>query len=404
MLNRALRMLEGDTIIYMGFFIRDLHCQIEELYREQIDNYRGKSFLVWRGQGLSKKDFATLQKTTGGLMSFNSFLSTSTKLAVALDFAKKALIRIDMVGIYFKILIDPSISSTAFAAIEDISFHRKEAEILFSMHSVFRIGEIEQMDKNNSLYQVNLKLTADDDKQLRTLTEHIREEASGGTGWQRMCKLLVNIGHSAEAEELYFILLEQTSDDGERALYYNQIGYIKDDQHDNEKALFYYEKALDICQRNLRSNHPLLATSYNNIGSIYNKAEDYQKALLFYQKSLAIRKEILPANPASLALSYTNIGAVYSSMGQYSRALSFHEKALEIRQETLVQHHPDLAYSYNNIAAVYDHMGQCSKAHSFYRKALDIFQRSLPFNHPNITTVKENIKFIEKKLVNNTDK
>ena len=31
MLNRALRTLEGDTMIHMGFFIRDLHKQIQQL-------------------------------------------------------------------------------------------------------------------------------------------------------------------------------------------------------------------------------------------------------------------------------------------------------------------------------------------------------------------------------------
>ena len=41
------------------------------------------------------------------------------------------------------------------------------------------------MDNNNRLYQVELKLTADDDEQLRTLAQCIREEA-GSYGWQRM--------------------------------------------------------------------------------------------------------------------------------------------------------------------------------------------------------------------------
>ena len=39
MLNDALRMLQADTIINMGFFIRDLHQQIEQLYKQQVCNY-----------------------------------------------------------------------------------------------------------------------------------------------------------------------------------------------------------------------------------------------------------------------------------------------------------------------------------------------------------------------------
>ena len=91
MLNRALRTLEGDTIINMGFFIRDLHQQIQELYQKQVGSLScGKSFTVYRGQGLLKTDFEKLVKTKGGLMSFNNFLSTSTKREVSLVFAKGA--------------------------------------------------------------------------------------------------------------------------------------------------------------------------------------------------------------------------------------------------------------------------------------------------------------------------
>ena len=181
MLNRALRTLEADTIIKMGFFIRDLHKQIEQLYREQIGNYPEKSFTVYRGQGLSIDDFQKLQKSKGGLMSFNSFLSTSRSRSISLRFTENALTKSKTVGILFKMSIDTSISSTPFAAVKEFSYFEKEGETLFSMHTVFRVGEISKIDNNGLVYQVDLQLTADDDKQLRTLTERIRKDAGGST-------------------------------------------------------------------------------------------------------------------------------------------------------------------------------------------------------------------------------
>ncbi|CAF5142659.1 unnamed protein product, partial [Rotaria sp. Silwood1] len=79
-----------------------------------------------------------------------------------------------MVGILFQITIDPAVSSTPFASIRDESYFKKEDEILFSMHTVFRIGEVRKIDNNRALYQVDLKLTSDDDPQLRELTDYIR--------------------------------------------------------------------------------------------------------------------------------------------------------------------------------------------------------------------------------------
>jgi tetratricopeptide (TPR) repeat protein len=372
MLNRALRMLEGDTIINMGFFIRDLHQQIQELYRKQVGFYHGKSFILYRGQGLLKKDFEKLVQLKNGLMSFNNFLSTTKDPVVSLLFVEGALGSPNMVGILFKMTIDPSVSSAPFASIQNVSDFQTEQEILFSMHTVFRIGEINKMDNNDSLYQVDLKLTADDDQQLRTLTERIRKEFVGATGWQRLGHLLGKLSQFDKAEELYNVLLEQTSDEDKKASCYNNLGYIKHFQGDYKKAIEYYEQGLEIQEKSLSPDDPDFATSYNNISGVYHDTGEYSKALSFYEKTLEILQKTIPPNHPHLATSYNNIGIVYYNMGEYSKALSFCEKALEIRQKTLPQNHPDLATSYGNIGLVYYHMGEYSKALAFYEKALEI--------------------------------
>jgi tetratricopeptide (TPR) repeat protein len=391
MLNRALRTLEGDTIINMGFFIRDLNKQIEEVHQKQVDSYHGKSFTVYRGQGLLKVDFEKFVKSKGGLMSFNNFLSTSTQQEVSLGFAKTALTKTDMVGILFKMTIDPLVSSAPFASIREFSYFETEEEILFSMHTIFRIGEINKMDNNKLLYQVDLRFTADDDQQLHILTERIRNEVKGATGWGRLGRLLIKLNQFDKAEELYNVLLEQTSDESEKALYYNQLGCIKDDQCDYEKAIEYYEKAFEMWAKTLPSNHPYFATCFNNIGLVYKNMEHYSEALQFLEGGLKMSQKTLPPNDPDLATSYNNIGEVYRHMGEYSKALLSYEKALEIWQQTLPPNHPDLAASYNNIGLMYTNMKEYSKALSFYEKAHEIKQRVLPPNHPDLAISYNNI-------------
>jgi tetratricopeptide (TPR) repeat protein len=315
MLNRALRNLEGDTIINMGFLIHDLHRQIEELHEEQVSSYHGKPFFVYRGQGLSTTDFDKLQKTKGGLMSFNNFLSISKVRKVSFGFAKDASRKTGMIGILFQMTIDPLVSAAPFAAIHDVSYFKKEEEILFSMHTIFRIGEITRMPKKHPLYQVELKLTADDDEQLRILTERIREETPGDTGWKRLGELLLKLKQFDKTEELYKVLLEQTSDESDTAHYYNQLGLVKADQGDYERAIGYHEQGLELYQRSLPPNHHSVATSYNNIGEVYYYMGEYSKALLLYKKALEIRQKILPPNHPDLAESYNDIGSVYYNMG-----------------------------------------------------------------------------------------
>ncbi|CAF0882349.1 unnamed protein product [Adineta steineri] len=398
MLNQALRMMDADIIINMGFFLRDVHQQIKQLHEQQVSSYEQKPFIVYRGQGLMKSDFEKLQKAKGGLMSFNNFLSTSKDKEVSLEFVGRASKEPNKVGILFIMSIDPCLKSTPFVSIKEVSYFKEEEEILFSMHTVFRVHAIKQMDNKNELYQVELELTSDDDQQLRLLTDRIREEAGGSTGWQKLGKLLLKIGQFNKAEELYNVLLEQTSDEGEKAIYYGCLGYVKDDQGDYEKAIWYYEKGLEIEQKTLPSNHPSLATSYNNIGNVYDNMGEYEKALSYYEKALEIDQITLPSNHPDLATSYNNIGETYRQMGEYSKALSFYEKDLEICQKTLPSNHPSLATSYNNIGWVYRNMKEYSTALSYYERALDIRQRALPPTHPDIKDVEESIEIVKNKL------
>ncbi|CAF1289686.1 unnamed protein product [Rotaria magnacalcarata] len=78
MLNRALRMLDMEVMIKLGFFIRSLHRQLEQLHQEQSANFQ-TAFTVYRGQELSQKDFQNLLDSKGGLLSLNNFLSTSKR-------------------------------------------------------------------------------------------------------------------------------------------------------------------------------------------------------------------------------------------------------------------------------------------------------------------------------------
>ncbi|CAF5228408.1 unnamed protein product, partial [Rotaria magnacalcarata] len=135
--------MDVDIIIKIGFFIRNLHDDIEQLYSKQFAGYNsGKTLTLYRGQGLSKSNFDQMMKTKGGLIAFNNFLSTSKNRDISLDFARKTLSNLELVGIFFAMTIDPSKSTTPFASIIGVSEFADEDEVLFSMHTIFRIHDI----------------------------------------------------------------------------------------------------------------------------------------------------------------------------------------------------------------------------------------------------------------------
>jgi tetratricopeptide (TPR) repeat protein len=394
-------MSDVDIIIRMGFFIGDLHRQIEELHKKQYrDHQVGKILTVYRGQGLSKADFQKMKETKGGLMSFNNFLSTSKDRNVSLGFARSALADPDSMGILFVMTIDPSKSKTPFASINGISYFPKEDEVLFSMHTVFRIRDIKAMGENQRLIQVDLTLTGeDDDKDLRKLTDRIREETyPRAKGWSRLGAVLGKMGQFHKSQQVYEVLLEHAMNESDKASIYGQLGIMKDNQGEYEEAITFYEKLIEIEEKVFPLRHASLANAYDNIGIVYQKIGEYSKALLSHEKALEIYKKNFPANHPDLAMSHNNIGGMYYKMGEYSKALWYYEKDLEISQKLLPSNHPNLAVSYNNIGLVHEKMGDYSKARSFYERAVNIGQQSLPSNHPDLKKWRNNLEDMKKKL------
>ncbi|CAF5013095.1 unnamed protein product [Rotaria socialis] len=115
----------------------------------------------------------------------------------------------------------------------------------------------------NRLWHVQLILTTGNDKQLEVITEWIRQETSGPSAWHRLGQLMIKLEKLNEAEKIYQILLDSVSQNDEEHLYflYNQLGYIKHNYGNNDEALQLYQKALEIQEKLLPHNHPLLATT-----------------------------------------------------------------------------------------------------------------------------------------------
>ncbi|CAF5220815.1 unnamed protein product [Rotaria magnacalcarata] len=70
MLNRGLRSLDMEAMTKLGFFIRHLHRQLEQLHQEQSANFQ-TAFTVYRGQGMTKEDFQSDVTNKVKLLSFS---------------------------------------------------------------------------------------------------------------------------------------------------------------------------------------------------------------------------------------------------------------------------------------------------------------------------------------------
>jgi len=386
MLNQALHRSEINIIMpYLSPFLHDLKQQIEQLHKQQVKDYQEQSFIVYRGQGLSISNFEKLLKIKGGLISFNSFLSTSKNKEASLIFAENASVQTDMVGILFKMSIDPSISSVPFASIREVSYTQTE-EFLFSMNTVFRVGEITRIEKNSPLYEVELKLTADDDQQLHALIEHIRDKTEDYAGWKNLTRPLTKLNPFHNPEVRNKLSLKHISGNCETVHSNKKFVDVKGVQDAYEKAIWCCQKMLGICERTLPPNHLNFATICNDFAIVYRHMGEYSKVLSLLEKALEIQTEGLPSNHPDLGILYNNIGVVYSNMKEHSKALSSHKKAIHIYETFLPPNHSTLIISYDNLAAVYYGMKEYSKALSYHEKALASKKEVVPPNDDDLIT------------------
>ena len=109
---------------------------------------------------------------------FSSFIK---RPKISMGFVERNLAKNpDNVSVLFIMTIDPEkvsiTSSTPFALIDDESAIPTEQKVLFSMHTIFRIENIQQMKDEKRIYEVQLTLTDDNDPQLTGLTQQMRKE------------------------------------------------------------------------------------------------------------------------------------------------------------------------------------------------------------------------------------
>ncbi|CAF0860430.1 unnamed protein product [Didymodactylos carnosus] len=387
-LNKALRTQDINIIIKMGFFIRDLHRQIEQLHSASVDSIPST---VYRGQALLTAEFEKLRNSKGGLLSFNNFLSTSADQAVSFAFAESNRHESNKTGILFEIEIDSSISYISFAVLDNVGQFGDEKEILFSMNTIFRIGDIEEI--KDRLWNVKLILTNDNDEQLKRITDSLRKEIGEGTGWHRLGYLMIMLDEIDKAEKIYTRLLYQTSHDKWQnlAALNNQLGIISEKKGNYKNALSFFQNTRDIEEKFLPPNHLDLSTTYNNIAEIYHTMKDYSSAHDFHQKALIIGQKCRPSSDPLLAATYNNIARLYSSMGDYQNARLSAQNALEIAENSSLGSHPDLAHIYDTLASVYTLLGEYPESLIFYEKAFKVRQKALPPNHASLLTTQNNI-------------
>jgi CHAT domain-containing protein len=179
--------------------------------------------------------------------------------------------------------------------------------------------------------------------------------------------------------------LQETNPDHDKLMLaetYSYIAVIHYTTGNNQLALQYHFKALDL--RKVANDRITIAASINDIGLVYSRSNP-EKAIEYYQQALEEYKLLFGREDSRIVTAYTNIGIAFSNLGNYEKAHENLDMALDIRQKierSTVQE----AFIHSSIGVVYSRENALQEALQEFDIALGIYKRNYGTKHPEIAS------------------
>jgi CHAT domain-containing protein len=158
-----------------------------------------------------------------------------------------------------------------------------------------------------------------------------------------------------------------------------------------DEALPLAERALEIRETLLGTEHHDVAAAIGCLASIYLGRGEYVKAEPLFKRAIDIRVKTLGNDHPDTAASLSNLGELYYLHGKYVEAEPLHKRALDIRVKALGNDHPDTAESLHNLAGLYKRQGKYREAGPLYNRSLNILEKTLGKDHPYTATNLNNL-------------
>ncbi|CAF3990748.1 unnamed protein product [Didymodactylos carnosus] len=406
LLNKALRTQNIEAIFKFRFFIADLQrqlCQLHHQYRQSLGSDISPFLTVFRGQVMTSVEVENLKRSIGGLISMNTFLSTTRKRDVAVAYAGSGeLCNSTLESVLFEIQVDMKIETKPFCYINQLSMFYDEEEVLFSIGTVFQVETIELM--KNKIWNVKMILSGEHDKRSEALTTYFKKEIGKSPSVLTLGWFLNRLGDFDMSERFYRTLLKQLpSNHGDVGTIYNNLGLLYKDKGSCLEAVKYYELALKAYSTTRSENHPQIGATYSNMSAAYLSLSEYNMAEKTLKKAHCIFSHSLNPDHPSLASIYNHfgeicLGALYKEKDDTRTSLDCYKKALAVYTKSLPEKHLDFAEHHNDIGLVYMKNGNILTALTSFETARKIGLDNLRPNHPKIIEYQRNIETAKQNL------
>jgi tetratricopeptide (TPR) repeat protein len=370
----------------------------EAIIRMDTDDPRKhwlKMLVAWSGFYLSRGDTMALKQVYKDakpmlyeierhLNSFNKgkAYSLASRIAYQLGKYKKA-IRLSK-----KYAKGKNSDSAKLSLAANLLYLKKEVEA----NEVFSNVDLDDADKDLLAlwYWLN-----GDEQQARSNLEGYSNDIEREKAWRliRHDEILPYDMWKEARKQKWFVELigPMTTDYPNAATYRNNLGAAWNGKGNYDKAIEYYEKALNSDLENLGEDHPNVATYRNNLGATWKAKGEYDKAIEYYEMALKSDLNNFGENHPKVATRWNNLGEAWRAKGHYDKAIEYYEKALESDLNNFGEDHPNVAAHRNNLGVAWNAKGEHDKAIEYLEKALKSDLKTFGEKHSNVATYRNNL-------------
>jgi CHAT domain-containing protein/Tfp pilus assembly protein PilF len=172
------------------------------------------------------------------------------------------------------------------------------------------------------------------------------------------------------------------------------LGEILRFKGDYTRAEQLHNRALEIRENTLGAEHPDVASSLNNLAIINYFRGKFDEAEQLYRRALEKWEQALGPEHPLVAASLQNLAIVHAERGDYDNAEQLYKRALAIREKVLGPEHRDVATTLNNLAIVYEKKGDYEKTEQLYKRAIQIREKVLGPEHPDLAPSLQNLAIV----------
>ena len=171
---------------------------------------------------------------------------------------------------------------------------------------------------------------------------------------------------------------------------------------DYDNALLAYQRALDLREKTLGTDHLQLVQNLYNLATIYEAKNDYISAVKLYKRSQKIAVQKLGQNNPDAQAIQGYISAIFDARGLIGKSKTDAHQYVSLYKR-IDTGHPLLGVALRKLAKLYMQEKNFKRAELYLQESIDVVEKSIGEDHPYLAVILADYVSLLKQLDRNDE-